>query len=139
MLTAEEIEFFKNLSEWDFDQGNYWDLHNDFDCVGVELAAGVLNLRFRALAEKTPSLNLEFDDAEITVANLSTDKSFSALTLDNLYRGRFQVDDRLIDVDNRGRGYFYLEFYEGPRLEFWSKTVNMTVNSGQIFDSSTLT
>lgn len=139
MLNAKEIEFFRNLSEWDFDQGNYWDLHNDFGCVAVKLDAGVLILRFSALSDKTPALNLEFNEAEITQLNLSADKSLVTLTLDNLYRGRFQVDDRLIDVDDQGRGYFYLEFYEGPTLEFWSGTVKMTVNPGQIFDSSVLT
>ncbi len=137
-MNAEEIELFKNLSEWDFDQGNYWDLHNDFDCVGVKLETGVLILRFRALSEKTPSLDLEFNGAEITRLNFSADKSLFTLTLDNLYRGRFQVDDKLIDVDDQGRGYFYVDFYEGATLEFWSETVKMTVNPGQIFDSSIL-
>ena len=49
MMNAQDVELFKNLSEWNLDSSNYWDLHNDFDCIEIKLAEGKLSLRFRAI------------------------------------------------------------------------------------------
>jgi hypothetical protein len=47
------------------------------------------------------------------------------LTLDNLYRGRFEKNGTLIEFDPGGRSYFYLEFYEEDEIEFWSDELSL--------------
>jgi hypothetical protein len=42
-------------------------------------------------------------------------------TLDTLYRGRVESNGELIEISEDGKSYFYLEFYEGQRIEFWAR------------------
>jgi hypothetical protein len=46
-------------------------------------------------------------------------ETIPTLTIDNLYKGKAEVEGGLIEFQNN-RGYFYLEFYEGQKIEFWS-------------------
>lgn len=124
-MNAEQISLFKNLSDWDLNPDMYWDLHNDFDCLGIELSTGRIGLRFRSVSDRGFFLTMEFLDVDIACLRLAFDTPIAALTLDNLYRGRFEINDHLIEYDEQGRGYFYLEFYEGPTFELWATSVSV--------------
>jgi hypothetical protein len=119
-VKAQEIELFRNLSDWEFNAGEYWDLHNDFDCVRIALQNEVLEFTFKSLSDPLCMLILKFVDAELVRFDLPMVEALAAKTLDNLYRGRVQVGTDLIELDHNRRGYFYMEFYEGALLEFWS-------------------
>lgn len=51
-------------------------------------------------------------------------ETMKTLTIDNLYRGKFEIDGALTEFENN-RGYFYLEFYEGQKIEFWSESLSI--------------
>lgn len=126
MTNVLKIDLFKNLCDWDLEPDNYRDLHNDFGCIGIELAHRSLHLKFRGLAKSAHRLDIEFKNVEVVRMDIAFDEPLANLTVDNLHRGRCEINGGLVEVDGHGRGYFYLQFYEGPELEFWSDTVSAT-------------
>ena len=42
------------------------------------------------------------------------------LTIDNMYRGKVIREEKLLEFNAEGSGYFYVEFEEGQKIEFWS-------------------
>lgn len=118
-----DIELFKNLCQWDLEPDNYRDLHNDFACVGIEFAGRSLHLQFQELAKSAQKLDIEFTDVDLIRISIDFRNPIANLTIDNLHRGRFEINGSLIEADEEERGYFYLQFYEGPEMEFWSKSV----------------
>lgn len=121
MRSATTIEFFKNLAQYDFD-GRYYDFHSDYGCDNLSYSNEVLSISFKSLMGGF-SLSLKFTEVEIVTLNFANVKEFNSLTLDNLYRGRLEHDGELIEISGGGKGYFYLEFYEGQNLEFWANGV----------------
>ena len=62
----------------------------------------------------------------MTIANFSffaTKKETEGFDIDTLYRGRFEMGGKLEEFSNDSRGYFYLELYEGQKIEFWAEYV----------------
>jgi len=43
--------------------------------------------------------------------------------LDQFYRGRYESDGKLSDINENGERYFYLNFYEGDYFEIFAKEV----------------
>jgi hypothetical protein len=119
-IKTSQIELFKNIIQGDFD-GNYYDLHNDFNCIKITIEKGVLSLIFRNI-HSSFLISLKFLNVNITFFEFDLKEKIETLTIDNLYRGRFEVDEKLIEYKNED-GYFYLEFYEGQKMEFWSKSL----------------
>ena len=70
-------------------------------------------------------MSLKFTDVNITTIDFFNLKEVEGLTIDTLYRGRAELDGELIEVSEDGKGYFYLEFYEGQKLEFWAKYISV--------------
>jgi len=50
-------------------------------------------------------------------------KETEGFTIDTLYRGRFETKGKLKELSDDRRGYFYLEFYEGQKIEFWAEYI----------------
>jgi len=71
------------------------------------------------------SVLLKFTGVSIENLDFFNFKDFNNLTLDTLYRGRVVDGNRVIEISNYNQGYFYLEFYEGPKLEFWANAVEL--------------
>lgn len=121
VINSKEIEIFKNLSQ--FDLGNiYYDFHNDFDCIKISLENNFLLFLFKKNEEKE-IVSFKFENIDITKFEFSNFSEFVNLTIDNLYRGRFEKDDQLIEFDKDGKAYFYLEFYEGVKMELWCENI----------------
>lgn len=125
-MIANEIKLFKNLAEWDL-EGTYFDLRKDFECFAVRYEKNVLVLEFKESVSPTSHFSMTCENAELIRINASVKKPAEALTLDNFYRGNYEVNGHLIDVDGV-RAYFYLEFYEGPILEFWAEELRVERN-----------
>ena len=45
------------------------------------------------------------------------------LTIDNIYRGRFEKNGRLMEFNSKECSYFYLEFEQGSKMEFWCNEI----------------
>jgi len=118
MIAATSVPFFKDLAQYDFDNANY-DFHNDYSFEKLSYASGLLRLVFKSLIGRN-QLSLMFTDVNIMTIDFFNVNDVENLTLDILYRGRAEVNGALIELLEDGRGYFYLEFYEGQTLEFWA-------------------
>ncbi|HLV39849.1 hypothetical protein [Xanthomarina sp.] len=123
MITATSIEFFKNLAQYDYDN-RYYDFHNNYNCEKLSYSNGILLILFKSLVGEI-LLSLKFTDVKIITLDFFNVKDVENLTLDNLYRGRYELNGDLIELSEEGKGYFYLEFYEGQKLEFWAKSVDV--------------
>lgn len=123
MIAATSIEFIKNLAQYDYDN-RYYDFHNDYSCEKISYSDSILLIVFKSLIDSL-FLSLKFTEVKITTIDFFNVKEMEGLTLDNLYRGRAELNGELIEVSENGKGYFYLEFYEGQKLEFWAKSVNV--------------
>jgi hypothetical protein len=118
-MKSKSIDLFENLSQGEY-EGKYFDFHNDFDCVKILL----LPSRFLILLFKN-ILNGEFVRMKFAHVSIRKMEFFNFnkvenLTIDNLYRGRVEIDGDLLEFKDGDIGYFYLEFDEGQKLEFWS-------------------
>lgn len=121
-INSDKFELFQNISQFDFDKISY-DFHNDFDCKKIKFQNNVLILVFRNILNNF-LVSLSFDKASLILCEFDFTETIETLTIDNLYRGKFEIDGTLMEFEN-GRGYFYLEFYEGLKIEFWSESINI--------------
>ena len=123
MIAATSIEFFKNIAQYDYDN-RYYDFHNDYICEKLSYSDGILSILFKSLVDGI-FLSLKFKEAKIISLDFFNVKAVENLTLDNLYRGRCELNGDLIEISKDGNGYFYLEFYEGQKLEFWANGMDI--------------
>ncbi len=123
MIAATSLEFLKNLSQYDYNN-QYYDFHNDYNCEKLSYTKGLLLIIFKKMVDEA-FLSLKFTDVKITTIDFYNVKEVEGLTIDTLYRGRAELNGELIEVSEDGRGYFYLEFYEGQKMEFWAKGIGV--------------
>lgn len=122
-LSAKEIPLFENLAQFEFDQA-YYDFHNDFICEQIIFENSCIDLLMKHRINNEKFL-LRFLSAEIIKINYLFIINNNGLTIDNLYRGRFQLDGNLFECNNDQKSYFYLEFYEGQTMEFFCDSVEV--------------
>ena len=120
-IDHKKIELFKNLSQFDFDNV-YYDFHNDFDCVKITFENNFLILFFKKIVEGY-IISFKFENVLLEKFYFFNFPELKNLTIDNLYRGRFEKNDELIEFDKNGKSYFYVEFYEGPKIELWCENI----------------
>ena len=123
MTTATSLNLFKNLAQYDYNN-RYYDFHNDYNCENLSYSEETLLIILKKMVDGA-LLSLKFTDVTIVTIAFSNIKEVEGLTIDTLYRGRAEINGELIEVSEDGRCYFYLEFYEGPKLEFWAKNINI--------------
>ena len=128
MLLAKSIELFENLCQYEFNY-QYYDLHNDYNCESVSLKDTVLFINFKQEVNGE-SISLVFNDVEVKQFAFFNSSDSKTLTIDNVYRGKTVIDGELKEFLGE-KSYFYLEFYEGQRLEFWAKSVGIE-NTGTV-------
>ena len=112
------FNYFKNLSQEDYN-GKYIDFHNDFDCIKVILIDKVLFIIFKSIIDEQ-IIKFKFLNVTIRLFEFANTFNVKNLTIDNLYRGKIEENGNLIEFKSGSKGYFYLEFDEGQKLEFWS-------------------
>lgn len=119
MIQAKNIELFKNLSQNEYCD-KWVDLHNDFDCFKIVLKiGGLLILWFKGI-KNDEIISVKFSDVLIEQIEFFNFNKVENLTIDNFYRGKTEREGELLEFNKKGRGYFYLEFDEGQKMEFWS-------------------
>lgn len=125
MIKSKEIELLKNLSQYEFEGDQYYDFHNDYDCTCIFFKNdGELELKFKSIVEEN-TVYLKFYNVRIVLFKFFNYSKVQNLTIDNLYRGRIESDGRLIEFIEDEIGYYYLEFEEGQKIEFWSSGVSI--------------
>lgn len=121
-IKSDKIKLFENLSQFDFDNCSM-DLHNDFECLKVKFHNNILILVFQNIVSKF-LISISFQKTTMTFFEFDFTETMKTLTIDNLFRGKFEIDGALTEFENN-RGYFYLEFYEGQKIEFWSESLSI--------------
>jgi hypothetical protein len=118
MMKATEIAFFDNLCQAEYNS-KYFDFHNDFDCTSMVFSATSLYINFRHILDRE-EIAMCFSNVQIVDFSFFNSAQEDGLTIDTLYRGKFSEKEILIETSESGQAYFYLEFYEGQRMEFWA-------------------
>lgn len=113
-----DIAVLESISQSEIN-GQYYDFHNDFECNRIALNDSTLSLFFVDRISGIQTV-LKFNDVIITLMDFDISVVDSQkLTVDMLYRGRCKEANKLIEFTPDGKGYFYLDFIEGQKLEFW--------------------
>ncbi|MGS2762774.1 hypothetical protein [Sinomicrobium sp. M5D2P9] len=105
-----------SLLEIDFGKSSYYDIHNDFVLIAVELKglSSELVLKFVS-SNKGTLLRFVFKDVDFIEFLIPTD--MNELVLDNFHRGRYEINGKLYDEYNNKK-CFYIEFCEKGNLNF---------------------
>lgn len=117
-------ELFKNIAQLDC-AGKYFDFHNEYVCTNLFLNQKCLTLNL-IHSITGANISLIFNGISITKFDFPfKDAIEPGLTLDNVYRGRYELDNNLFEFDYNNRSYYYLEFYEGFKIEFFSTSLQL--------------
>ncbi|RYE23068.1 MAG: hypothetical protein EOP51_11645 [Sphingobacteriales bacterium] len=119
VIEGVSIKLFEELAQNSYD-GNYVDMHNEYVCENCIFTNSSLSLLFKKI-QSEDLFCLKFSDVEITCFDFSVDDDQEELTADTFYRGRTEIDGKLIDFNADGKAYFYLQFVGGQQIEFWAK------------------
>lgn len=120
-LIAKEIELFENLSQFHLGYA-YYDFHNDFDCIKIALESNCLLFIFKKSIEEI-FISFKFENVDLVRFEFENFHEFESLTIDNIYRARFEKDGQLIEFNNDSKSYFYVEFVEDIRIELWCESI----------------
>lgn len=120
MMQAQDILLFQNLAEFEY-EGVYYDFHNDYECSLVEYDGSVLRLVF-VDSEGRSTVSIRFQNTKLERVHFTPLDTKDTQTIDLMYRGRAERDGEHVEYELQ-RAYFYLEFYEGLSLEFWSESL----------------
>jgi len=127
MIKSENIILLENLSQYDYDN-KYYDFHNDYDCIKILFDdSEFLVLVFKNISSKE-IVHLTFKNVSVTKIDFFNFNKVENLTIDNLYRGMGKIRNEFVEFGIEKRGYFYLEFDEGQKMEFWSCGLEVELN-----------
>ena len=116
-INSKNIKLFKDLSQIEMNNITY-DLHNNFYCTQITYNNAELTLYFKEI-ETNVILYIKFYNVKIKKINFVIDK-IKCLTIDSLYRGRFEHNNKLLEFNSEDKSFFYIDFYEGFSIELWS-------------------
>ncbi len=123
MIEGKSIELLRNLSQYEYAK-EYYDFHNDYDFQKLYLENDIMRLIFIHITNRY-LISLNFKGVEITKALFFNVSNIEYLTVDSLYRGRVEVNGQLLEFSSNDKTYYYLEFYEGQKLEFWAESISV--------------
>jgi hypothetical protein len=125
MTPAPSIEILADLTRPEH-QGQQYDLHGMLHFERILLDNNTLTLKFQDNSA-TNLVSLIFHQATPTHFTFMNVMDEFTWTLDLLYRGRVEVNGKLIELSEDGRGYFYVDFLEGQTIEFWAAGMEVKV------------
>ena len=121
MMNCEEVELFQNYALSLFDSKVY-DVHNDYDCIQFKILQERIELVFSEVRFPKPlkTLHVVFHGVELVEITSITKSVLDLKVIDNIYRGRFlNKEDSLVELNENGKGYFFIEFYDDFKLNFF--------------------
>jgi hypothetical protein len=123
MIELTDEMLFKDLTFIERN-GNKYDLHNDYKCVIFDYNKEneTLNIVFEARVSKSENLRVGLTFKEVTIAKFEMffTRTEDTSTLNSFYRGRFEKDGKFFEYSATGARYFYIEFEQGDKIEFYS-------------------
>lgn len=124
MKDVTHTPLFESILRGEID-GNYYDLHNDYQCIKIKLdpMEKLLQLRF---TNDDFKIIAEFHHATITSFSFHPERTADSSTLDQFYRGRFKYNNNLHEITAQGKYYYYLSFLGTDTIELFSKRVTLT-------------
>lgn len=127
MILAPSIEILADLTRPE-QSGQQYDLHGMLHFDGISLDNNILTLKFKdnSAANLVSLIFHQVTPTRFTFMNTSDEFTW---TLDLLYRGRVEVNGKLIELSEDGRGYFYVDFLEGQTMEFWAAGMEVKVGA----------
>jgi len=120
-------EILQNLMNIEFGD-DYFDLHNDYKCYQIQhfIEKGELKLSFKASEvnslKKSP-VHIIFKEIDMKKISFISGELDEIMTIDSLYRGRFEENSILREYSTEGKAYYYLEFYDGYRFELFASNI----------------
>ena len=120
-ISAKDLEIIRNLAQIEIDN-SYYDFHNDYDCIKIMFENNSLILFFKHIVGGN-LISFGFNEAIIEKFDFFNFYEFKNLTIDTLYRGRFESNGNLTEFNDEGKSYFYLEFVEGANIELWCESI----------------
>jgi hypothetical protein len=123
LIKSKDIRLFENLSQYNYGDV-YYDFHNNFKCFKILFKTNVLVLVFHKI-DSNEYVSIRFHKTVLSYIELEAEDKTSQFIIDTLYRGRFENNGELLEFSEDELGYFYLEFYNGLKLEFWSQSLEI--------------
>jgi len=124
VVELKNIELFKDLTAID-ELLIVADLHNDYDCTSIDYSddSKMLTINFTSNNRKVnrSTVYLRFEDATLMKFDLAFKAMIDKSTLNILYRGRFESNNGLLEYSEQKGFYFYMEFEEGDKFEFFAQ------------------
>jgi hypothetical protein len=105
--------------------GEYFDLHNNYKCVYLKhfIEENKLIMSFKTATARPQKINkveVVFEEVEITRVSFTPGNFKELMTIDNFYRGRYEVNNALMEYSPEGKAYYYFEFYDGYSFEVFA-------------------
>lgn len=125
-------ELFKSFDEIEGD-GFDVDLHNEFKCDSINFKNQKTELILSFMIEpkfarKVNRIDIVFEDVRLESFFLKKDnESPDEWTINNIYRGRFQKEEDVLELSNDGRSYYYIDFYQDYSFELFARDVTAKV------------
>lgn len=123
MMEAANIKLFGDLTQIEI-EGNFYDLHNTYNCEALLFKENGLLLKLRGIND-AESLQIKFADVSIAYIDFNFGDFTGNLTIDQLYRGRFERDREVYELADK-RCFFYLSFVEGAEVHFFSDGLSLS-------------
>ncbi|MDP4255367.1 MAG: hypothetical protein Q8938_15265 [Bacteroidota bacterium] len=125
MIELTDVELFKDLTFIE-EGGENYDLHNEFECFSFmyDQESETVNMAFKERNSKSlesDKICIMFKGVSFCKFELSLIRSEDSATINNFYRGRFEMDGKLYEKSSEGASYFYIEFETGDKFEFFAK------------------
>jgi hypothetical protein len=118
-----QSELFQSLVEIDVNEFCV-DLHNDYDCTsftyGGDTNTFCLNFRSITKNPQYPLVSLLFEQVSFYKITAGLETTPKSNTIDNIYRGKFEVNGKLYEFTEEGKSFYCLEFLEAYSFQFFA-------------------
>lgn len=126
MKDVTHTPLFESMMVGEID-GQPYDLHNDFQCIKIQLDPTDKKLQLR-FTNDDYKIIIEFHQATITNFTIHPEKTSDSGTLDQFYRGRFKYNNNLHEMTAQGKYYYYLSLLEKDAIELFAKSVTLSLS-----------
>ena len=115
---------FENLAFLQLDDF-YMDAHNDFHFSQFQFEQQTqrLTITFRSLNESPSIVEYVLEEVEFIECSITQFQQHTQIILDNLYRGRFESNNILLEKSENGKVCFYIDFIENILIELLTSKV----------------
>ncbi len=120
-IDLSKYPLFENLTILNIED-KYIDIHNDYDFVNFEYCSTKKEIRlsFSMIINPLETFCFYFNGVTISSINIHQFDSVNNFIVDIVYRGKFEIDGSLHEKSKKNEYYFYIDFLDDIKLEFWA-------------------